>query len=290
MFGLHIHVGVPSGDAAIGVTNLLVEYLPHLLSLSANSPLWQGTDTSYASARGRMFRPAAMVGIPPHLTSWEDFRRFCEVMHEAGLIQLTKDLYWDIRPRPHFGTIEFRIFDAPTTLSVLLGLAALTRCLVIDALRTLEEQPELSQGDPYRFWLAKENRWMATRYGLQALCMRRPKGERKTLLADTAELLERLAPVAREAGEAAFLQALQPLELLETGAERQRRIYRDTGTWKSVVDDMKTRWVNELQERLIAKPSVTTPAPVLASPTPEVKAAGTNGHKRGAAKAKPVAG
>src|SRR4051812_40611113 len=122
VFGLHIHVGVPSGDACIGVINLLVEYVPHLLALAANSPFWQGVDTSYASSRVRMFRPSGSAGTPPHFSNWQAFVDYCQVMNQAGLLESTKDMYWDLRPHPKFGTVEFRIFDVPATLSVVLGL------------------------------------------------------------------------------------------------------------------------------------------------------------------------
>ena len=245
-FGLHVHVGVPSGEAAIGLINLLVEYLPHLLALSANSPFWQGIDTDYASARARMFRPTAQAGVPPCFADWQGFRRFCEVLHAAGAIEGMKDVYWDIRPRPHLGTVEFRIFDAPATLSELLSLTALTRCLVIDGLRALSEDPQLGRGDPYVFWLAIENRWLATRYGLQAECVRRPHGKARSLAEDAAELVDQLLPIARDANEETFLRELRPGSGFETGADRQRRIFRQTGNWQAVIDDMKSRWVAEL--------------------------------------------
>jgi carboxylate-amine ligase len=247
VFGLHVHVGVPSGDLAVGVTNLLVEYLPHLLALAANSPFWQGIDTGYASARVRMFHPAAHAGVPPHFRDWQGVREYCQVMYDAEVIQTTKDLYWDIRPRPQQGTVEFRICDAPATLGRLLSLAALVRSLVIDALARLEEQPELLAGDRRRFWLAQENRWLATRYGLNAQCVRHPGGRRGSLLDDTAELIDRLRPVAESAGEWPLLAELER-GIAESGAERQRSIYRQAGNWQAVIDDMKHRWLPEVDE------------------------------------------
>jgi carboxylate-amine ligase len=248
IFGLHVHVGVPGADAAVGLINLLVPYLPHLLALSANSAFWQGIDTGYASARSRMFRPSANCGIPPHFPSWEDFVGYCRVLHQGGAITATKDLYWDLRPRPQLGTIEFRIFDAPATLSGLLALAALSRCLVLDGLRLLAERPKLGEGDPACFWLAQENKWRAGRYGLAAECVRRPGGERRTLADDTARLLERLLPVARRAGEAGFLGPLLPVDRFEPGAARLRHLFRQTGSWQAVVDDMRCRWALELED------------------------------------------
>jgi carboxylate-amine ligase len=130
----------------------------------------------------------------------------------------------------------------------MLSLTALTHCLVIEGLQILEEQPDRQQGDPHRFWLAAENRWLATRYGLHAQCMRHLGGTRLSLADDTEQLIERLMPTAQRVGEDAFLSSLQPVSQIETGAERQRRIYRQTGSWQPVIEDMKTRWLPELDE------------------------------------------
>jgi carboxylate-amine ligase len=262
VYGLHVHVGVPSGDAAIGVINLLVPYLPHLLALSANSPFWQGIDTGFASARLRMFRPSGLAGMPLHLASWKEFGEFCQVLNGAELIEATKDIYWDIRPRPGFGTIEFRIFDVPGRFSEMLGIVALVRAMVLDALRTLEKNPQLMRGDRQVHWLATENRWLASRYGLQTQLIREPGMKRVSVVDDVKELIERLAPVAAEDGR--FLRALEEGDHLDTGTERQRRTYRDTGSWRSVLDGMIHGWVDELpssppRAQASAEPAHVTP-------------------------------
>src|SRR3954468_3643379 len=245
VFGLHVHVGVPTGDAAIGVTNLLVEYLPHLLAIAANSPFWQGVDTNLASSRLRMFRPSGGAGMPPHFENWAAFTKFCRIMRDARALQSTKDMYWDIRPQPAYGTIEFRIFDAPTSLSALLGLTSLTRCLVIDALQQLKAHPEIAAGDDYTFWLANENRWLASRFGLQTRCTRQPSGQPDTLANDATRLVDRLLPLADSLDESQFLRSIYPVQF-ETGAERQRRIYREDGNWDRILDEMRNRWLQEL--------------------------------------------
>jgi carboxylate-amine ligase len=235
------------------------------LALSANSPFWQGIDTNFASARARLFRPSAHAGIPQHCASWRDFCDYCSVLHDGGVLESTKDLYWDIRPRPNLGTIEFRIFDAPASLSCLLGLTALTRCLALDGLRLLEDRPELGRGDPREFWLAQENRWLASRYGLQAECARNPGLGRRTLAEDVSLLLERLQPVAREFGEAGFLDVFRPVERFETGAARRRRLYRQTGSWQAVLDDMRRGWSEELSVEE-ARQTANAPTPVISGP------------------------
>jgi carboxylate-amine ligase len=242
VFGLHVHVGVPGSEEAVGLMNVLTPYLPHLLALSANSPFWQGIDTEYASARATLFRPAAHAGVPPNFVNWEELCNYYQVMKSGGVVASLKDLYWDLRPRPDFGTIEVRIFDAPASPECLLALVALTRCLVVDALRRLQDEPQLGRGDPGLHWIAAENKTLAARYGLQAECIRYPGGARRTLAEDLDRLLDRLIPVAREIGEYEFLRAILPLNRFETGAAHQRHLYRQFGTWQAVLEDTKARW------------------------------------------------
>jgi carboxylate-amine ligase len=246
VFGLHVHVGMPDGDLAIGTINLLVQYLPHLLALSANSPFWQGIDTGLVSTRSALFRLTPHAALPHYFPGWKEFRTYVEVMRACEAIQSTKDIYWDIWPRPQTGTIEFRICDMPPTLSQILGLAALIRCLVIASQRLLQDKPRLRRGDLRRYWIAVENNWLASRYGLRAQCIRSPGGKRQPLSRDLMELIERLAPIAQETSDSPFLAALQPLDHFESGADRQRRLYREAGNWKVVIDDMKGRLAQEL--------------------------------------------
>ncbi len=245
-FGLHVHVGMPSGDLAIGVTNTLVQYLPHLLALSANSPFWQGVDTGLASSRAAMFRLTPLAGVPHYFANWADFCTYAEVMRECQAIRATKDLYWDIRPRPQQGTIEFRICDVPPTLAQTFAIVALIRGLSIATLRLLQDRPKLRRGDQRRYWVVPENKWLATRYGLQAQCIRTPGGKRQSLGREAADLIERVMPIAQETGDAPFLAALGPVAQMESGSDRLRRLYRETGDWKAVITDMKQRQAHEL--------------------------------------------
>lgn len=247
VFGLHVHVGVPSGDMAIGVINVLVQHLPHLLAVSASSPFWQGIDTGLASCRTALYRSLPHAGVPRYFAKWKDFRTFCRVMRDCKAIQTPKDIYWDIRPRPEFGTIEFRVCDQPQTLAATLSLVALIRSLVIATQRLLEERPHLRRGDMRRHWIAVENKWLATRYGLGAMYIRTPGGKRRPLAHDLAEVIERLSPIARESGDYPFLATLRPVDKLESGADRQRRLYRETGDWKVLIDDMTSRLSQELE-------------------------------------------
>jgi carboxylate-amine ligase len=219
MFGLHVHVGMPSGDMAIGVINLLMQYIPHLVALSASSPFWQGVDTGLASSRTALYRLLPHSGLPPYFTNWRDFRGYCKVMMKCQTISSFKDIYWDIRPRPDLGTIEFRVCDVPQTITQTLRLVALIHCLSIFGLRLLTEDPRARRGDIRRHWIAVENKWLATRYGLGATYIRTPSGKQRTLAHDLAELIERLLPIAREVGDEPYLAGLKPVDQIETGAD-----------------------------------------------------------------------
>jgi len=247
VFGLHVHVGVPSGDMAIGVINVLVQHLPHLLAVSANSPFWQGIDSGLASCRTALFRSLPHAGVPRYFPRWKDFRTFFRVMRDCKAIQSTRDIYWDIRPRPELGTIEFRVCDIPASIATTLSLVAMIRSLVVATQRHLEERPHLRRGDMRRHWIAVENKWLATRYGLGAMYIRTPGGKRRPLKQDLNDLIQRLLPIARENGDDPFLAALLPLDQFETGADRQRRLYRDAGNWQSLVADMTQRLSQELE-------------------------------------------
>ena len=247
VFGLHVHVGVPSGDEALGVMTLLTPYLPHLLALSANSPYWHSADTGLASSRAALYNLLPHAGLPPYFGDWQEFRNYCRVMQDCKVMRSFKDVYWDIRPRPDFGTVEFRICDAPATLAATLGLVALTRCLVIWALRVLAEQPQRRRRDRRHNWIGVENKWLATRYGLEAPYIRTPGGKRRPLAEDVAALIERLLPIARETGDEPFLAPFRPIDRFKTGSEFQRQFYRQSGSWEALMDHLAHRLTGELE-------------------------------------------
>jgi carboxylate-amine ligase len=246
VFGLHVHVGVPSGDIAMGVISMLVGYLPHLLAVSANSPFWHKEDTGLASCRSVLYRMLPHAGVPRFFRNWKEFRQFYGVLRDCHAIQTPKDIYWDIRPCPNFGTIEIRVCDMPPSLAMVFGIVTLIHGLVIGAQRLLHERPHLRRGDIRRHWVAVENKWLAARYGLQAMHIRTPSGKRRLLKQDLADVIERVRPIAEETGDASFLGAIRPTDSFESGADRQRRLLRETGDWKRLVDDMTERWAQEL--------------------------------------------
>ncbi len=255
MFGLHVHIGMPSGDMAIGAINHLMQYLPHLIAASASSPFWQGVDTGLMSSRIALYRLLPHAGLPLYFSDWKEFRNYCKVMRDTRAIGSFKDIYWDIRPRPDFGTIEFRVCDLPLTLTETLRLAALVRALTVSGLRLLEERPALRKGNIKRHWIAVENKWLATRYGLQATYIRTPTGKRRVLSHDLSEMIERLMPIAKEFGDDKYLAGLQPAAKIDTGSDQQRRFFRESGNWKGLTDFMSQQMVLDLEKNATPKPT-----------------------------------
>ena len=164
-YGLHIHVGVPSGEHAIAAINAVTGLLPHFLALSASSPYWQGADTGLASARSRLWESVPSSGLPPRLSGWSDFQRLAEILVGAGTIRTSRDLWWDIRPSPMLGTVELRICDSVPRLTETSALAAFAQAVVAYACERLDAGDPLPR-DPD--WLVKENKWRASRHGIDA--------------------------------------------------------------------------------------------------------------------------
>ncbi len=163
--GMHVHVGVQSGERAITIINEVKRHLPVFLALSASSPYFEGEDSGLASARSKVFESLPTAGLPPQLEDWVDFEAFMSTLLDSDCISSIREVWWDIRPHPDFGTIEFRMCDATPTLREAAALGGLAQTLVtwcndrIDA----GDLP-----DPPREWTVRENRWFASRYGMDA--------------------------------------------------------------------------------------------------------------------------
>ena len=259
-FGLHVHIGVSSGDRAIKLMNVLVQYVAHLLALSANSPFWQGVDTGLASSRAVLYGLVAHSGIPPHMELWRDFRSYFNTMRECKALRTLKGVKWDIRPRPDLGTLEFRICDTPSTLAEALSIAAFTRNLVIQADRLLAEHPQATSSDQRREWITVENRYLAARQGLDAAYIATPTGKRRALRKEIEERIEKLLPIAREAGEEHYLARLKPVDDWENGAVKQRRVYREAGGWQGLAQAFTASLEAETRAHLAKKRGHRAPA------------------------------
>nr|WP_202420508.1 glutamate--cysteine ligase [Actinomadura rayongensis] len=232
-FGVHVHVGVTDGAKAIPIVNALAGYLPHFLALTGSSPYWGGADTGLASSRAIVFGQLPTAGPPHLLDGWPEFEDYMATLLRAGTIRSIKEVWWDIRPHPDFGTVEIRMFDGIPTLREVGMAAALCQSLV-----TLFEQ-QIDRGYTLprpAAWVVRDNKWRATRYGLDAVVITDDGGSTAPLRDELYELVRELEPVAERLGCAAELGVAA--EVLDRGAsyERQRAIRAAGGSLEDVVD------------------------------------------------------
>jgi carboxylate-amine ligase len=194
-------------------------YIPHFLALSASSPFWLGSDTGLASARSKVFEGLPTAGLPYALSGWDAFEDYMETLISSRTIESIREVWWDIRPHPNFGTVELRICDGIPTLGEIGVVAAFAQSLVETFDRTLDAGGSLHEP---KLWLVRENKWRAARYGLDAEIIVDNKGQQVRSLRDAVlELASDLEPVARELGCADELGKVE--ELLRVGASYQRQ-------------------------------------------------------------------
>jgi len=244
--GMHVHVGAPDGARAIRIMEELMRHHPVLLALSSSSPYFEGEDTGMASSRTKIFEGLPTAGLPPPLASWTDFEAFMSTLIEAGCITSIREVWWDIRPHPDFGTVEFRMCDAVPTVSETVALAALAQTLVEWTKRRIDDR---SLPPPPNDWTVRENRWLAARYGIDAeLIVEHPgtgRPERRPVRELLIELLDDLRPVAEDLGNLGHLADLAALTQVGTGAQRQRRVVEAGGTLVDVVHHLAAELAND---------------------------------------------
>lgn len=217
IFGVHVHVGVRSPDKVIAMVNALQAYLPHFLALSASSPYWSGTETGLASARSKVFEGLPTAGLPQQVEGWAGFERYMETLIKTDTIASIKEVWWDIRPHPVYGTVELRVCDGLPTLAEVGMVAALTQCLVEMMDREVDKGYTLPT--PKR-WVVQENKWRAARYGLDARIIVSEDSTQPVRDA-LAELVQDLRPTAERLGCAQELARVQ--DVLDGGASYQRQ-------------------------------------------------------------------
>ena len=232
-FALHLHVGVRDGDHAVALINCLVPYMPIFLALSASSPFWQGEDTGLASSRTTVFEALPTAGHPPTYSSWKEFETLYDALVRSGSISSVKDLWWDIRPRPEYGTVEMRICDGVPTLSETVALVVLFEALC----RHLDEESRAgARPAPPPDWLVRENKWRASRYGLEAEVLVDTEGHTAPLRREVLNWIEKLRPEAGRIGTERSFATLERMVEQGCSYERQRRVFRKAGSLKAVAE------------------------------------------------------
>lgn len=226
IWGVHVHVGVSSPQKVFPILNALLQRYPHLLALSASSPMWAGVNTGYASNRALMFQQLPTAGLPYQFANWAQYEDFISDQMKTGVITKIGGMHWDIRPAPRWGTIEVRVFDGISTRAELGSLVALVHCLIVDLDRRFEAGENLPNLQP---WHVKENKWRAARYGLDAEIILDEDSNERLVTDDLNDLLEKLAPTAARLGCADELAAVAEIPRRGASYQRQRQVAEATG-------------------------------------------------------------
>jgi carboxylate-amine ligase len=244
IFGLHVHVGIPNRESAIHVMNQARYFLPHLYALSVNSPFWVGRDTGLKGYRLKIFERFPRTGIPDAFESLSEYEDFCKLLVKTGCIDNPKKIWWDIRLHPFFDTLEFRVCDAQSRVDDTLAIAALIQAVIAKLYKLLRHNTTFRV---YRRRLLDENRWRASRYGIDGKLIdfgREAEVETRSLL---NELMEFVSTEVDELGSKREMTHIERIMREGTGADRQLEVFHRTNDMKAVVDQIVAETYEGLQ-------------------------------------------
>ena len=235
IFGLHVHVGIPDREMAIHVMNQARYFLPHIYALSVNSPFWVGHDTGLKGYRLKVFERFPRTGIPDAFESLSEYEDYCKLLVKTGCIDNPKKIWWDIRLHPFFDTLEVRACDAQSRVDDTLAIAALIQAVIVKLHKLLRQNITFRV---YRRRLLDENRWRASRYGIDGKLIdfgKEAEVETRSLL---NELLEFVSTEVNELGTEKEMAHIERIMREGTGADRQVAAWERTQDMKAVVDQI----------------------------------------------------
>jgi carboxylate-amine ligase len=234
VFGQHVHIGCASGDDAVYLTHALTRYAPHLIALAAASPFWRGVDTGFECCRLNVVNAFPTSGVAPRVKSWAEFERFYREVRRRNIVSSIKDFYWDVRPKPEFGTVEVRVCDSPLRVVDAIDIAALVQALAAELLAVPRQW-----GDEYDTWTYARNRFQAARHGLAGEFIDSADGKVLNLRESLAGILERIGDRFGEFGASvAHSRLLGRVHGPAPGAAWLRDRYRSGKDFRAVVRDM----------------------------------------------------
>jgi carboxylate-amine ligase len=232
IFGLHVHVAVPDRTTMIDLMNEVRYFLPHLLALSTSSPFWMGRDTGLKSFRTTVFRRFPRTGIPDYFGSWSEYEDYVRTLTDLRCIEDAKKIWWDVRPHPTYGTLEFRICDVPTRPEAAIMLGALCQAIVVKLHRLYSRNLGFRT---YRRALIEENKWRAARWGLDGKLIDFGKRTEVPMRDLALELLAFIDDVVDDLGSREAVNFVHTVIREGTSADQQLEVYRRTGDLKAVV-------------------------------------------------------
>ena len=252
IFGLHVHVGIPDRESAIHVMNQARYFLPHIYALSVNSPFWVGRNTGLKGYRLKVFERFPRTGIPDSFESLSEYDDYCKLLVKTGCIDNPKKIWWDIRLHPFFDTLEVRVCDAQSRVDDTLAITALIQAVIVKLYKLFRRNTTFRV---YRRRLLDENRWRASRYGIDGKLIdfgREAEVETRSLL---TELLEFVSTEVDELGSNREMAHIERIMREGTGADRQLAVWEKTNSMHAVVDQI----VHETYEQLtIPEPNAAT--------------------------------
>jgi carboxylate-amine ligase len=235
IFGLHVHVGIPDRDVAIHVMNQARYFLPHIYALSVNSPFWVGQDTGLKGYRLKVFERFPRTGIPDAFESLSEYEDYCKLLVKTGCVDNAKKIWWDIRLHPFFDTLEVRVCDAQSRVDDTLAIAALIQAVIVKLHKLLSRNITFRV---YRRRLLDENRWRASRYGIEGKLIDFGKEAEVDTRSLLNELLEFVSTEVNELGTQKEMAHIEQIMREGTGADRQLAVWEGTQDMKAVVDQI----------------------------------------------------
>ena len=235
IFGLHVHVGIEDREGAILIMNSIRYFLPHILALSTNSPFWLGMETGYKSYRAKVFERFPRTNLPDSFSSYSEFESYVNLLIKTNCIDNAKKIWWDVRPHPFFNTVEVRVCDIPLRAEETVAIAALIQATASKLWKLHERNLDFRQ---YSRALLMENKFRAVRYGLEGKLIDFGK---EIEVPETELIREYLDFVKDEVEELESGKAINYIhQMLEqgSGADRQLKVFRETGSLRAVVDFM----------------------------------------------------
>jgi len=233
--GLHVHVGMSDHDATIRVCDSIRLFLPIILALTCSSPYYEGIDTGLHSYRAKLFEALPLAGMPDQLESWNKYLEMVKLLNNTGIITSVRDLWWDVRPHPDFGTIEIRICDLPSTFAEILAIVALIQALVA----------EMTESDKHlnpNMQVLKSNKWQAARYGLAGTFVY-PLLQKKISMQEAAEeIFAKVLPVMKILGTSSYLNDLRKTIETGTSANIQRRIFGEKQDFAAIITELQPKF------------------------------------------------
>ena len=236
-YGLHVHVGVESGDKAVMICDRMLRHLPLLLALTANSPFWEGRPSGLMSNRSKIMEMLPTAGLPMQMRNWSEYTWLVNHLVDTGFIHTIREIWWDIRPHHNFGTVEIRVCDLPPNLDHVLSITALVQSLVVAISREIDEGTYQSEYHPM---MVAQNKWRATRFGADARLVNTDDYKPYSVQELLDRLVTALRPIAKELRCADELEACRALPE-QSGAAEQLRIHAETHSRHAVVQRMLER-------------------------------------------------